>query len=133
MAYDENIFQALRSLGNGKLESLYHSICNIELDPHTPILAVGAWSFFETLTACGGRGDSTSFPAYLSKNKMNAFGLGANTTALREAIDRVSGYGNTTKHHSVSAAFNGDQLNNDFLALRAVILKCIEDAAKATS
>jgi hypothetical protein len=133
VAYDEDIFQALRSLGNGKLESLYHSICNIDLDPHTPILAVGAWSFFETLTACGSRKEGTSFPDYLSKSKLAAFGMGEKTTALREAITRVSGYGNTTKHHPVSATFNGDQLNNDFLALRSVILRCIEEAATAAS
>jgi hypothetical protein len=133
VAYDEEIFQALRSLGNGKLESLYHSICNIDLDPHTPIIAVGAWSFFETLTVCGGRKDSISFPDYLSKSKLVTFGLGEKTAALREAITRVSGYGNTTKHHPVSATFNGDQLNNDFLALRSVILKCIEEAANTAT
>lgn len=132
VAYDEEIFQALRSLGNGKLESLYHSMCNIELDPHTPILAVGAWSFFETLTACAGRKDGTPFPDYLSKSKLTAMGLGTNTTALRDAMTRVSAYGNTTKHHPVSAAFNGDQLNNDFLTLRDVILKCIEDATASS-
>lgn len=132
VAYDEDIFQALRSLGNGKLESLYHSICTIDLDPHTPILAVGAWSFFETLTACGGRKDGTSFADYLSKSKLAAFGLGEKTTALREAMNRISAYGNTTKHHPVSATFNGDQLNNDFVALREVILKSITEAASAT-
>jgi hypothetical protein len=128
ISYDEDIFQALRSLGNGKLESLYHSICNIELDPHTPILAVGSWSFFETLTACAGRNDRTSFPDYLSKSKLNSYGLGTSTSALREAMVRVSGYGNTTKHHPFSATFNGDQLNNDVLALKNVILKCVEEA-----
>src|SRR5690606_27633408 len=46
--YEEDIFSALRALGNDKLSSLYHSICSIELEHHTPIVAVGMWSFFET-------------------------------------------------------------------------------------
>ena len=50
VSYDEKIDIALRGLGNEKLKSLYHSICNIDIEPHTPILSVGIWSFFETLT-----------------------------------------------------------------------------------
>ncbi len=127
--YEEEIFQALKALGNGKLESLYHSICSIELERHTPIIAVGAWSFFETLTSCGGRRDSTPFPDYLTKSKLTSFGIGGSTTALAEAMKRIGNYGNTTKHHPVAATFNGDQMNNDMIALKTVILKCIAEAA----
>lgn len=130
--YDEDIFQALKALGNGKLQSLYHSICSIELDPHTPIVAIGAWAFFETLTAYAGRADGNPFPSYLPKSKLVAYGITGKTTALSEAINRIGGYGNTTKHHPVAATFNGDQLNNDIVALHEVILKIIADAqAKA--
>lgn len=51
--YEDEIGVALKSYGNDKLQSLYHSICTIDLDPHTPIVAVGTWAFFESLTACG--------------------------------------------------------------------------------
>lgn len=128
--YEEDIFQALRAYGNDKLESLYHSICDVKLDPHTPLVSIGAWAFFETLTACAGRTDQTPFPSYLSKNRLAGYGITGKTTSLKEALDRIGGYGNTNKHHPVSATFNGDQLNNDFIALKEVILKCIEEAAQ---
>jgi hypothetical protein len=127
--FEEEIFAALKSLGNEKLRSLYYSICGIELDPHTPIIAVGTWSFFETLTACAGRGDGVSFDSFLSKNKLKAYGIGGETLTLRNAMERIREYGNTTKHHKIAAIFNGDQLNNDMTALKPVILKCIDEAA----
>jgi hypothetical protein len=127
--YEEEIFSALKGYGNEKLMSLYHSICSVDLDPHTPLVSVGAWSFFETLTACAGRNDGTSFDSFLSKNKLQSYGIVDDMVSLRGAIERTRAYGNTTKHHPVAATFNGDQLNNDMIALKTVILKCIEEAA----
>lgn len=128
--YEQEIFDALKALGNEKLQSLYHSICSIELDPHTPIVCVGAWAFFETLTACAGRRTGTSFQDYLNKERLRNYGLGDDTRSARSAVSRILEYGNTTKHDALSATFNGDQLNNDMVALRIAILKCIEEAAK---
>ncbi len=127
--YEDEIFAALKNFGNEKLSSLYHSICTIELDPHTPLVAVGTWSFFETLTACAGRNEGTSFEAFLSNSKLNNYGLTGEKSTLHAAMGRIREYGNTTKHHRIAATFNGDQLNNDITALKSVILKCIEEAA----
>lgn len=127
--YEEDVYAALKALGNEKLASLYHSICAIELDPHTPIVAIGTWSFFETLTACAGRNDDTSIDGYFSKAKLVTYGITGDTVSLRTAMGRIREYGNTTKHHKIAALFNGDQLNNDMTALKPVILKCIEEAA----
>ena len=128
--YEEEIFQSLKAYGNGKLESLYHSICSVELDPHTPMVSIGAWAFFESLTACAGRKDGTPFPNYLTKSKLTSYGIGGSTTALAEALSRLGQHGNTTKHHPVAAAFHGDQLNNDMIALKTVILNVIAEAAQ---
>ena len=130
--YEDEIFVALRNLGNEKLQSLYHSICSIELDPHTPIVAIGTWAFFETLTACAGRGGS-SFDAFLSPARLRTFGLAGSLNSVRSAIARVHEYGNTAKHDRIAVTFNGDQLNNDMITLKTVILKCIELAAKQAS
>lgn len=127
--YEDEIFVALKSLGNEKLSSLYHSICSVDLDPHTPIVAIGTWSFFETLTACAGRHDGVSFESFLSNNKLKSYGIGGELSSVREAMGRIRAYGNTTKHRPIAAIFNGDQLNNDMTALKAVILKCIAEAA----
>lgn len=128
--YEEEIFSALKGFGNEKLSSLYHSICAIELDPHTPMVAIGTWAFFETLTACAGRHNGTTIDGFFSKAKLTAYGLSGDTQSLHQAMVRIREYGNTTKHHPIAAIFNGDQLNNDMTALKTVILKCIEEAAK---
>ncbi len=127
--YEEEIFQALKAYGNGKLESLYHSICSVELEHHTPMICIAAWSFFESLTACAGR-KGGPFTSYINKAKLTSYGIGGDTTALTEAMNKISGHGNTTKHHPVAATFNGDQLNNDMITLKNVILKVIAEAAK---
>lgn len=123
--YHDEINQALRTLGNNKLQSLYHSICTVELENHTPLICIGVWSFFETLTACAGRNDGTSFDSFLSKDRLTKYGITGNFQTLRTAMTRILDYGNTTKHHPVATAFNGDQLNNDMNTLKDVILKCI--------
>jgi len=130
VTYEDTISRALEGFGSEKLQSLYYSICSIELEKHTPIVSVGVWSFFETLTACAGRADGTSFDSFLSKAKLTSYGLGGDSKPMTEAIARVRAYGNTTKHHKVSATFNGDQLNNDMVVLKDVILKCIEEAVQ---
>lgn len=128
LQYDEEIFQALKAYGNGKLESLYHSICTVELESHTPLVAIGAWAFFETLTSCAGRAEGNPFPSFMPKSKLTSYGFTGKTLPLTEAVNRIGGYGNTTKHHQVAATFNGDQLNNDMIVLKDVILKVIADA-----
>ncbi len=126
--YSDEIATALKSYGSQKLLSLYHSICTIELEHHTPIVCVGMWAFIETLTACSGRNERTSFNDYLSNQKLTNYGL-TNPKAIRMALVRTQDYGNMTKHDPVAATFNGDQLNNDLNVLEPVILKCIEEAA----
>lgn len=126
--HEEEIGQALRALGNEKLRSLYYSICSIELEYHTPIVAIGTWAFFETLTACIGRKDGTSFDSFLSKEKISNFGITTTYRDLQLAFKRISECGNATKHSQIAALFNGDQLNNDMITLKEVILKCIDTA-----
>ncbi len=131
--YSAEIASALKGYGNFKLESLYHSICSVELEANTPLICVGAWAFFETLTACAGRHEKTSFHDFFSKNHLATYGITGTVTSLRAALGRISEYGNTTKHHPTAATFNGDQLNNDMVALKDVVLKCIEEAASKTT
>ena len=129
---DSDIKEALRDLGNDgyKLRRLYFSITKLKFKEHTLIICIGVWAFFEALTAYAGRKDGTAFTAYLNKDKLkNTFKLTeSNIKAIREALGRISGYGNTTKHHKIAALFNGEQLSNDMEVLREVILKTIEEA-----
>ena len=131
---DDDIRNALDSLKNYKLQRLYHSICTISLEAHTPLVAVGLWAFFETMTAAAGRRDQTSFVGFLSVARLENYGLvnKSSRKASQEALKRIAEFGNTTKHHSTSAAFNGEQLANDMETLKAVILGCTQEAQGST-
>lgn len=120
---------ALVSLDNWKLRSLYYSICHVNLTKNTPLLTIGIWSFFETLTSLAGRTENTNFYAFLSPDRLQKYDLGTKkqTKPLRDALQRILDLGNATKHHHTSASFNGDQLINDMECLGDVILKLIED------
>ena len=124
-----DIRDELAQLGSHKLTSLYHSICDVPLQEHTPLLTVGAWSFLETLTARIGRGDKVSFVDFLSKERIQQLGADSTPTKhLQEALRRISHSGNATKHDSVAGAFNGDQLANDIEVLGDLIRAIIREA-----
>jgi hypothetical protein len=126
--YEQNIYDALHAFGNDKLSSLYYSICKVELERHTPLVAIGVWAFFESLSSCAGRADGTNFASFFSKHRLQTYGLDADSKTIRTVLDRITDFGNITKHHAISATFNGDQLNNDMMASKNLILKCIEEA-----
>ncbi len=130
LPWESEISDALKTLRNWKLQNLYHSICSVPLQENTPLLAVGVWSFFETLTARAGRSAQTDFHSFLTQNRLQEYGLGTKSQVkpLRDALQRIQNYGNTTKHHDTAASFNGDQLFNDMDSLRDLIVKVIDDA-----
>lgn len=76
-----------------------------------------------------GRSSNTDFVSFLSLNRLQGYGLGdkKKVKPLRDALQSIQRFGNTTKHHDTSAAFNGDQLANDMETLTELILKCIQD------
>jgi hypothetical protein len=128
IASENEITIALIKLGNEKLKSLYFSMTDVELENHTPLLAVGTWSFFETLTACNGRNEGTPFHSFLSKSKLQSYGITGKTNSLSVALQRINEYGNATKHDKLAALFNGQQLHNDIAILKEVILASIDEA-----
>ena len=131
----KDISQALENLGNRKLISLYHSICHVGLQKHTPLLAVGVWIFFEASTAIVGRDSSTDFYSFLSLQKMDEYGMKdkRKKKILQRALQRIKEFSNTTKHDGTAAAFNSDQLHNDMDTLGDLILKIIQEAIQRKS
>ncbi len=128
---EDDILNKLKAKKFYKLEKIYYSLCKIKLKDHTPLLTVGAWSFLESLTACAGR-TSGDFLSFLDNNKLqNVFGVKKqDAKAKREAIERISKNGNTTKHSGSAANFNGDQLAHDFDELKEVISSLVDLAKK---
>ena len=125
---------ALKEIPSYKLENIYFSLCKISLKEHTPLLYVGSWMFIETLTALCGRNYNTDFHSYLSVQKMTSLSLGAKneTKAISEAVKRISEAGNTTKHNKTSAAFNGEQLVNDFEVMKSLLVALAKEAKGKT-
>jgi len=130
---DVDIYADLQALNIGKLTSLYYSIVSIELAHHTPLIAVGVWSFLESLSALAGRTDNTSFSSFWSQqwSKNNSIPSSASNKAYKgifKALERLQDAGNITKHDAKAAAYNCEQLNNDLVVLKAIIIKSIEIA-----
>ena len=123
--HSAEIKDRITKIQNSKLESLYYSICKIDLDDaYVPLLTIGAWAFIESLSAAAGRDPNTSFQRFYNP-QLSSLGLGTNKrrhTPIKEALARLAENGNTTKHHFVSANFNGPQLANDMKCLEPLIL-----------
>ena len=131
LALSEELLGALQDIPSYKLEKLYYSLCTLRIADHTPLLSVGVWCFLETLTAVAGRQARTDFQAFLNPTKLEKLGVGdaRSTKAMREAVKRVSEFGNSTKHHKTSAAFNGEQLANDMETMGPMLV-AVARAAK---
>lgn len=119
IASDDEITAYLETLGSYKLKSLYYSICMINAEHHTPLIAVGVWCFLECLGASMGKTEATAFKDYFTKSKLTAMGLGSgkDLNAISQALARVADYGNITKHHKTAAHVDTRQLINDMETL----------------
>ena len=130
LPYEEEIFNSLNDLGEHKLPHLYSSITSIKLESHTPLLSIGAWAFLESLSSKAGRNTRTDFPSFFNKQRLQKYGIaaGKGDKAVNEALRRLSASGDVTKHDGTAALFNGEQLANDLLKLKQLIIECIEEA-----
>ena len=135
IAFSNDLSCALENTGSFKLQELYRSMHTISAREHTPLLAVGAWAFVETLTALEGRKGKVSFHSYLSADKLNRLGLGSKneTKETRNALERISEMGNATKHHQQAAAFNDAMLITDFLIAEGVFVALAREVAGKTT
>lgn len=134
LTHEHAIMDALKAMNSQKLVSLYNSITIIPLNPHAPLVSVGAWAFLESLSARAGRGENQDFPSYFDKNRRAKYGLptGKDAKAVTEALKHVATSGDVTKHDATAALFNGEQLANDMDTLRDLILGCLQEIASAT-
>lgn len=121
---NDQLQTALSQIPSYKLEQIYYSLCSLNVNSHAPLLYVGAWSFLETLTALAGRNEGTDFHSFLSAARLTELGVGPKTEnkTVRQAVSRISEFGNSTKHNKEAAGFNGDQLVNDFQVMEPTLL-----------
>lgn len=126
ITYHKDMVDALAALASNKLGRLHYSICDISLEAHTPLLTIGVWALLESLTALAGRNDTVDFVSFYSGNKITELGITGKPLAIREALTRIQRNGNTTKHHETSAAFDGEQLANDYDTIMPLLVKTIQ-------
>ena len=128
LEHDKALALALENLGNDKLESLYFSICTFGLGAHSPLLTIGVWAFIETLSALAGRNSNTDFVAFFNPQKLTNMGISdkKKIVPIRDALVRIQHHGNATKHHEVSATFEGRQLANDVATITPLLMKTVE-------
>ena len=129
LEYDKDLAAALEAIRSTKLESLYYSVCYVNID-HTPLLTIGLWAFVESLCALAGKNDSVDFVAFCSNQRLGDHGFGKGKAGpIREALTRIQRHGNATKHHEIAGSFDGKQLNNDLATVTPLLIKIAESIA----
>ena len=127
LEYDKDLATALETRANKKLEALYYSVCAVPLE-HSLLLTIGVWAFVESLTALAGKKQDTDFLSFYSNERLASYGLGTGRALgpIRDALKRISRNGNATKHHEVSANFDGPQLVNDLATITPLLIRTAE-------
>lgn len=123
------IVQRLESLKSKKLISLYRSLCVVSVVQHAQLLYVGAWSFFETLTALHGRPDGTPFEGYLGSILNNNLSSTYSKTEKKDfqlVLREISEKGNANKHSAKNYSTSALQLRADFTTLESLIIAVID-------
>jgi hypothetical protein len=135
--FSKKIHDEMKGLGLQKIKDLYYCICSLNLDEYAPLLYVGAWSILETISKACGREERASFPSFFSKEKVQKLckypAKSENNQNIRSAISRISEHGNSTKHHPISAGYNGAQLANDMDVLQPLLLACLKEIGNIES
>lgn len=124
--HDAKLDAAIKAISSYKLNHLYFSLTDIDLKRHTPLLYVAAWSLIESLTKA--HGSTTDFQSYLGRDRLHGLGFpkGDRQASIRQALQRVSEFGNSVKHDQTAAGFNGVQLANDIQVLTPVLTRLAE-------
>jgi len=123
---DRELEKALEDLGALKLQALYYSICKVELDPHTPLVLVGIWSFLDSLGSIVTQNGTIEniFP----KDVLTRLGVtsSAEKSIIQDVMSDIRKKGNSTKHEPVSYYTDGKTLHNHMEVITPLIIKRIE-------
>lgn len=114
-----------------KLEAFYTSICKISAVEHPLVLYVAVWSFLESFASATSRRGESKFIQYFGKTRRANLGFkGGKEKEIGLALDRISQYGNLTKHSGVAGSFTGQQLINDMAVITPLLIAEMKVADK---
>ncbi|MDD7908667.1 hypothetical protein PUV47_01950 [Pseudovibrio exalbescens] len=129
LAWSQDIANSLEKLGSEKLLELHWSICTVNAQKHAPLVAVGVWSFLDSLAALAGASDDRSFVHFWKAGEISRLGVAKGDAAktINNVLDRLSKAGNNTKHDAKSAHFDYRQLVNDWTVITPLILEQLKE------
>lgn len=127
LPHSAQIENNLNKLGNAKLISLYFSLTTINLNKHPVLIAVGIWCLFEIIARGLGCNDKTSFSSFFSKNNLTNYGFSSSEIRnLNNALNKISSYGNDSKHNYNWGEATPQQLSMDMQACENLLVKLID-------
>lgn len=123
---DMELYKLLESHNDfAKISHLYSSICEISFIQHSAMVCVGVWSFMESLSYLVS-GDK--FKVHFKGQMTQLYGIkpGQDTSApIQKALDRLTDYGNNSKHSVSSYYANGSQIQVDWNTMTPFIKNVI--------
>lgn len=128
LTWSQDVADQLEKLSAEKLSEIHWSICTVNAQKHTPLVAVGVWSFLDSLSRCAGAGDGNSFVSFWKAGRISQLGAARGEAAktMNNVLERLSKAGNNTKHDALSAHFDYRQLVNDWEVIIPLISKQLE-------
>lgn len=122
------IIEKLNALRSPKLSNLYSSLCRISLVEHPILVAVGVWTFIESLTKMMGRAPEISFVSFYGSKINEWYQDKTAKSEMKHALELIANEGNCTKHGAHYAPLNAQHIAGDFHILEPLIVRSIVEA-----
>jgi len=128
IATSSEIEDLLTQLENHKLQSLYFSICSVNVRDHPLLIGVGIWSFFESLASLMGSSEAASFPSFFKAGRLSDLGVAKGNAAkfMVKILEDLGRGGNLGKHHPVAGQFDPDQLMTNWEAMDPLVVQSLK-------
>ncbi len=128
----EAIEEELKLLANHKLQSLYYSICGVNVRDHPSLIGVGIWSFLESLASLMGSADNQAFQTFFKPGRISQMGVatGEKAKLLHKILEDLNRGGNLGKHHGIAGQFDPDQIMTNFEAVEDLIVQSLKSLTR---
>lgn len=111
---------------------LYKSLTNINVKTHSALVAVGIWSFLDSLANLIGKPSNSNFSSFFSRDRLqNTYMFNKQQAkSIHTALEDISKYGNLTKHDKHYARVDPEQLIISWRTVTPLIEKVIKSMDK---
>ena len=129
------VMERIGRLGNSKLWSFYNSITSFSPNHHSPLITIGIWAFFETLTAVLGRKEDSDFLSFINSEFHHYFRNleRERRKEIKDVLKKVRDSANLAKHRREWGGLNGQELQIGIPILEELIMHLIDAAIEQNS